>query len=130
MSSFFLKANSKSKMLRNSYMIFFLKRWKVNRKIKGKKTRLRGCSQSLLKTAVINRKGNQSSKFAVTKFANFHFENIITTRKTTYKTYHYMVSINECWTNSIKKKPKLDMSLRGRTISLRIILYWLILSQS
>ena len=52
-------------------MIFFLKRWKVNRKIKGKKTRLRGCSQSLLKTAVINRKGNQSSKFAVTKLKEY-----------------------------------------------------------
>lgn len=77
-------------------MIFFLKKLKVNRKIKGNKNRLRGCSRSLLKTAVINRKGNQSFKSAVTKFANFHVENIITTRKTTYKTYNYMVSINEC----------------------------------
>lgn len=63
---------------------------------KVKKYRLRGCSQSLLKTAVMNRKGNQSSKFAFTKVANFHFENIINTRKTTYRTYNYMVSINEC----------------------------------
>lgn len=41
--------------------------------------------------AVLNKKGNQSPKFA-----NFHSKNIIVTRKTTYETRNYMVSINEC----------------------------------
>lgn len=40
-SSFFLKANTKSEMLRQSYMIFSFKKWKINRKI-GNKNTLRG----------------------------------------------------------------------------------------
>lgn len=42
LGSFFLKSNTKSKMLRNNYMICSLKRLKINRK-KGNKNTLGGC---------------------------------------------------------------------------------------
>lgn len=68
-------------------MIFSLKRWKINRqKKKVTKNTLRGCSQALLKTAVVNGKGTQSPVCAGTELANFHFTNTTITVRTTYET--------------------------------------------
>lgn len=93
MSSFFPKTNTKSNMLRNSYVTFSLKRCKINRKKKGNKKHTKRMLIIFIKMAVVNRKGNQPP---VTKFSNFHFKNIIITIKTTYKIHNYMLFINEC----------------------------------
>lgn len=99
MSSFFLKTNTKSKTLRNSYVTFSLKRCKINRK-KGNKKHTKGMFTIFIKMAMVNRKGNQPP---VTKFSNFPFKNIVITIKTTYKTHNYMLFMNECSTDYIFK---------------------------